>query len=85
MVTGQADYLVGAYNHRWDNNDRQGRAFVFSGAKGNLLFTIDNPSPQVEAAFGFSVASAGDVNKDGTPDFLIGALGQEGRRKSVRL
>jgi FG-GAP repeat/FG-GAP-like repeat len=79
---GVADFLVGAYNHRWDKNDRQGRAFVFSGATGKLLFTIDNPSPQVEAAFGFSVAAAGDVNKDGTPDLLIGALGQEGRGKA---
>ena len=79
---GTGDYLVGAYTHRWNNNDRQGRVFVFSGAKGNLLFTIDNPSPQVEAAFGFSVASAGDVNKDGIPDFLIGALGQEERGKA---
>lgn len=75
---GAADFLVGAYNHRWDKNDRQGRTFVFSGTTGKLLFTIDDPSPQVEAAFGFSVAAAGDVNKDGTSDLLIGALGQNG-------
>jgi hypothetical protein len=74
---GVMDYLVGAYDHPWDKNDHQGRAFVFSGAKGNLLFAIDNPSPQDEGLFGFSVASAGDVNKDGTPDFLIGAFGQD--------
>ena len=78
---GVTDYLVGAYDHRWDNNDHQGRVFVFSGAKGNLLFTIDDPAPQKEAAFGFSVASAGDVNKDGTPDYLIGAFGQDGKGK----
>jgi hypothetical protein len=79
---GVADFLVGAYNHRWANNDRQGRAFVFSGATGKLLYTIDNPSPQVEAAFGFSVAAAGDVNKDGTADLIIGALGQAGHGKA---
>ncbi|NOT54518.1 MAG: hypothetical protein HOP18_07930 [Deltaproteobacteria bacterium] len=79
---GAPDFLVGAYNHRWNNNDRQGRAFTFSGATGKLLFTIDNPAPQVEAAFGFSVAGAGDVNKDGTPDLLVGALGQEERGKA---
>ena len=79
---GVVDFLVGAYNHRWNNNDRQGRVFVFSGAKGKLLFAIDDPAPQIEAAFGFAVASAGDVNKDGAPDFLIGALGQDGRGKA---
>jgi hypothetical protein len=55
---GVTDYLVGAYNQRWNQNDRQGRAFVFSGAKGDLLFALDDPSPQPEAAFGFAVDSA---------------------------
>ena len=72
-----SDYLVGAYDNRWDKNDRQGRVFVFSGKSGKLLFPIDHPFPQKAAAFGFSVASAGDVNKDGTADFLIGAFGQD--------
>jgi len=76
------DYLVGAYDNRWEKNDRQGRAFVFSGKSGKLLFTIDDPSPQPLAAFGFAVASPGDVNKDGTADFLIGAFGQDGSGKA---
>ena len=72
-----SDYLVGAYDNRWDKNDRQGRVFVFSGKSGKLLFPIDHPLPQRAAAFGFSVASAGDVDKDGTTDFLVGAFGQD--------
>ena len=76
------DYLVGAYDNRWEKNDRQGCAFVFSGKSGKLLFSIDDPIPQPLAAFGFAVASAGDVNKDGTADFLIGAFGQDGSGKA---
>lgn len=74
---GVSDYLVGAYDHRWNGNEHQGRAFVFSGRSGKLLFTLDNPNPQKEAAFGFAVAAAGDIDKDGVPDVLIGAFGQE--------
>ena len=72
------DYLVGAYNNRWGKNDRQGRAFVFSAKSGKLLFTIDDPEPQPLAAFGFAVASPGDINNDGIADFLIGAFSQAG-------
>ena len=75
---GVSDYLVGAYDHPWNKNEHQGRAFVFSGQSGKLLFTIDDPTPQGYGAFGFAVAAAGDVNSDGVPDLLIGAFGQEG-------
>ncbi len=75
---GIADYLVGAYDHPVSSNLHQGRAFVFSGRSGNLLYTIDNPRPIAYAAFGFAVAATGDLNHDGVPDLLIGAFGQEG-------
>jgi len=79
---GVSDYLIGAYDQLANQNDHQGRAFVFSGKSGKLLMTIENPEPMPYAAFGFSVAAAGDVNKDGTPDLLIGAFGQEGSGKA---
>jgi len=72
-----ADYVIGAYDHPWNGNDHQGRAFVFSGKSGKLLFAIDTPTPQPEAAFGCAVATTGDINQDGIPDLLIGAFGQE--------
>ena len=70
------DYVVGAYNQPAGGNAHQGRAFVFSGRTNKPLFTLDNPFPQPHAAFGFSVAAAGDVNQDGVPDLLVGAFGQ---------
>ena len=77
-VNGDAipDYIVGAYEQAWGGNNHQGRAFVFDGQSGELLLELDDPHPQADAAFGFSVAAAGDVNQDGIPDCLIGAFGQ---------
>ena len=77
-VNGDAipDYIIGAYEQTWDENNHQGRAFIFDGQTGELLLELDDPHPQADAAFGFSVAAAGDVNQDGVPDCIIGAFGQ---------
>jgi hypothetical protein len=74
---GISEYLIGAYDQPTKENEHQGRAFAFSGRTGKLLFTFETPEPMPYAAFGFSVAGLGDVNKDGTPDLLIGAFGQD--------
>lgn len=73
---GAPDYVIGAYQHRWNGNERQGRVFVCSGRTGSLLYTIDNLSPQPDGAFGYAVAATGDVNADSVPDVLVGAFGQ---------
>jgi hypothetical protein len=74
---GVADLLIGASRQDVGANADQGRAFVFSGATGVLLRTLDDPTPQLGANFGSAVSGLGDVNGDGVPDLLIGASGQD--------
>ena len=54
-----------------------GAATVYSGANGAVLFVVYGV--QDEQYLGHNVSGAGDLNADGTPDFLVGAV-QFGKR-----
>jgi hypothetical protein len=73
---GKADIAAGAYGEDVGGNADQGRAYVFSGADGSLLLTLDSPNPQGDAYFGFSLA-VGEVDGDGKPDIAGGAPMQD--------
>jgi hypothetical protein len=74
---GVADVIVGAPNENPDNSPGEaGRAYVFSGQNGNLLFALKSPNEELQGHFGFSVAGTGDVNQDGQADLVVGAFGE---------
>ncbi len=77
---GYADLLIGAGTHDGPGGTDAGRAYVFDGLSGTLLYQWDG-----EAAgdnFGIDVAGAGDPDGDGFSDVLVGAFlhnGEAGR------
>jgi hypothetical protein len=71
---GYADVIVGAY--WYDNGEgNEGRAYVYHGSAAGLSTTADwtAESNQSGTHFGWSVATAGDVNGDGYADVIVGA------------
>lgn len=73
---GYDDVVIGASGYSAGQSS-EGRAFLFLGSSSGLAPTAvwTAESDQANAAFGGSVAGAGDVNADGFADVVVGAMG----------
>lgn len=67
---GRADFLIG---NVMTGHQFEGLASIHSGADGSVLRVYEGTTPH--AAFGASASSAGDVDRDGIEDVIIGAPG----------
>jgi hypothetical protein len=74
---GDDDVLAGAYFEDGGASN-SGRAYVFSGATGALLRTLQSPNAETGGSFGSAVSGIGDVNNDAVGDLVIGAYGEGG-------
>ena len=72
---GVCDFVVGSPKAN-SGATTVGRAWLVSTRKGQALFGVTDDLPG--SFFGDAVASPGDLNGDGTPDFMVGARGQAG-------
>jgi hypothetical protein len=78
---GVPDFAVGSprfatEGHGHSGGDELGRVYLYSGVDGTLIrtFTGENDGDR----FGAAVSGAGDIDRDGTPDLLVGAPGFDG-------
>ena len=92
---GYADIIIGAPN----NNVNTGEVYVIYGAERSSFSHIDLSSTPLDPSttgftiaggasadlFGASVSTAGDLNKDGYNDIIIGAYGYNGGQGAVYL
>lgn len=65
---GKGEFAVSAPGSA-DTPEVAGRVFIYSGATGQLLRTLQDGS----AEFGVSLANIGDIDDDGRPDLLVGS------------
>ncbi|HSK11769.1 MAG TPA: integrin alpha, partial [Phnomibacter sp.] len=82
---GYSDIIIGSYGSDNGANPDQGKAFIYYGSCTGISTAADlviTGTDQPNDHFGFSVATAGDMNGDGFSDVLVGAFGynsQSGR------
>ncbi len=73
---GIPDYAVGA-----PSIQRRGHAYIYSGRDGSVLLTVSGS--QAYDRFGESISGAGDMNRDGIPDLLVGAPSHQSGKSGV--
>ena len=74
---GRGDVIAGSgYEDPPDSPGAAGRAYIFSGSDGSLLWTLSSPNEEFQGYFGFSVSGTWDLDNDSHGDVIVGAYGE---------
>lgn len=73
---GFEDYAVAAPSFTIAPGSDFGRVYVYSGRTAELVRSFDGDTPLTR--FGVALADIGDVDRDGTPDLVVGAPDHDG-------
>lgn len=71
---GVSDMLVTAVSFAAPGQRGNGKTYLYSGADGSLIHTVVG---EPFSLLGHSATTAGDVNADGVPDYIIGGPGRD--------
>jgi formylglycine-generating enzyme required for sulfatase activity len=75
---GLGDVIIGAKNEYPDSSPIDaGRAYIFSGSSGELLYTLVSPNEELYGAFGSAVSGVPDLDGDGINDVAVTALTED--------
>ncbi|MCB9854658.1 MAG: thrombospondin type 3 repeat-containing protein [Phycisphaerales bacterium] len=72
----RGDVIVGAYLEN-GGDENAGRAYVYSGATGSVIWSLTSPNAELDGWFGFSVSGVPDVDGDGRNDIVVGAFQED--------
>jgi len=70
---GTVDFAIAAEGEQVGAITGAGRVHIYNGATGAFIRSLSSPTPETNAAFGFSIAGMGDITGDGKGELVVGA------------
>ena len=74
---GRGDLVVGAMSEAVGSNTFAGRAYVYDGGTGELLYSLQSPVAQYDGRYGCAISGVPEPTPDGLRDLIVGAYNED--------